>query len=220
MRITLTGSHRTDVRPERATLHVEIRCEGVDRVSVVAGTRHLAAELQAEIDAMRTGEAAPITGATTASVSVRSWVPTDRDGHPQERVHAATLSMTVEFRDFEELGACAFRWAARPGVDVGRIEWSLAEQTRGDVERQVLGDALRDATRRAQILADAAGAGEVRIVEIAERGMLGGGNDPGPQPRMARMMAVSANDVAGGDRVTINPEDVSIEQEVDVVFEA
>lgn len=221
MRITLTGSHRVDVRPERATLHVEIRCEGVDRVSVVSRARHLASELQVEIDAMRTGEAAPVTASTTGPVSVRSWVPTDHDGHPQERIHSASLPVTVEFRDFDELGSCAFRWSTRQGVDVGHIEWKLSEQTRVDLERLVLGDALRDATRRAQVLADAAGAGQVRIVEIAERGMLGGGgNDPGPQPRMARLMAVSSDDAAGGDRVTIHPEDVTVGQDVDVVYDA
>ena len=219
MRITLSGHDRIEARPERATLHLEAAREGTDRARVVAETRRIASALQSEIEALKV-DGGPATQATTGAISVRSWVPTDRDGHPQEPRHAASIAMTVEFADFDDLGARAFDRSSRDGVTVGHIDWDLTDDTRSDLEERALTGALRDAPRRARVLAGAAGEGDVHTVEIADHGMLHcGPGDGGTQPRMARMMVGSAAG-GGGEDVRVEPEDVSVEARIDVVFEA
>lgn len=217
MRITLTGSDEIGHTPELGTVVLSLRHEGTDRTRVLEDTRHLAGVIQADIDRLR-GAGGPVTESHTDSLSIHSWVPTDRDGNPQERIHVASIPIRVEFSDFDELSARSYSWSGLDGVVVDRVEWTLREETRQELEERTLTGALRDACRRGRILAAAAGADDVRVVEVADRGMLrgGGGGDGAPQLRMARAMAAPGGD--GGLR--IEPADVLVRAEVDVILEA
>ena len=84
------------------------------------------------------------------------------------------------------------------------------------LEESALTEAVADARRRAQVMAAAAGAGEVRVLEVADPGLLSGGEaaqDSGV--RFAR--AYGAN---GGEGIAVVPEDVTVEAAVQVRFEA
>lgn len=219
MRITLRGTDELGAPPERGTARLLLQYEGTDRSRVLADTRRLALTVQADVDSLR-GPDGPVTDVHTDSLAVRSWVPVDRDGRPQERVHVATIPVRVEFSDFDELSTRTFTWSGLEGVVVEGVDWDLTDATRRDLEERTLTGALADARRRARILAAAAGAGDVRVVEVADRGMLGGGGDDGSFTPVgiagARMLAAP-----GGDEgLRIEPRDVVVRAEVDVVLEA
>ncbi len=219
MRITLRGTDELGAPPERGTVSLRLQHEGTDRSRVLDDTRRLALTIQSDADTLRDPHG-PVTDLHTDSLAIHSWVPTDRDGRPQERVHVASIPARIEFSDFEELSARTFAWSALEGVVVEGVDWDLTDATRRDLEERTLTGALGDARRRARVLAAAAGAGEVRVVEVADRGMLGEGGDSGGALPVgvagARMLAAPGGE--GGLR--IEPQDVVVRAEVDVVLEA
>ena len=219
MRITLRGTDELGAPPERGAVRLRLEHEGTDRSRVLEDTRRLALDLQEDVRVL-SAPGGPVTDFHTDALAVHSWVPTDRDGKPQDRVHTASIPARVEFSDFEELSRSSFTWSSREGVVVEGVEWDLTDTTRRDLEERTLAGALGDARRRARVLAAAAGAGDVRVVEVADRGMLGGGGDSGgPTPvgiAGARMLGAP-----GGDEgLRIEPRDVVVRAEVDVVLEA
>lgn len=221
MRFTLTGTHELSRAPERATLHLLVQHEGSRRTEVLASTRALANSVQEEARSLLgRGEAGPVASVHTGAVSVRSWMPTDRDGVPLARVHAASIGLEVEFRDFEDLSIRVVEWSEQEGVTVVGLDWDLTQTTRRGLQEETLTGALADACRRARVLAGAAGAGEVRVVEVADRGMLGGGGSEAvPVARVgARMFSTASG--GGDDGLRVEPRDVVVRAEVDAVLEA
>lgn len=219
MRITLRGTDELGAPPERGTVRLRLQHEGADRSRVLEDTRRLVLGIQEDVRVLR-APGGPVTDFHTDALAVHSWVPTDRDDRPQDRVHTASIPAWVEFSDFEELSARSFAWSAQEGVVVEGVDWDLTDGTRRDLEERTLAAALGDATRRARVLAAAAGAGDVRVVEVADRGMLGGSGDPGGATPVGVAGAWMLAAPAGDEGLRIEPRDVVVRAEVDVVLEA
>ena len=126
----------------------------------------------------------------------------------------------VKFRDFPTLAGFADHWGGRPGVTLGHIEWTLTETRQKETERSVLAQAVEVARERAQVLATAAGAGEVRCLEVSDPGMLGHRTEGEPMMLAASRSAYAKDAGGGGEGIEIAPEDVDVEATVHARFTA
>ena len=107
----------------------------------------------------------------------------------------------MAFREPERLARFAATAGRAPHVWLGYISWELSEDTARRVTDEQTAAAVVEAIRRAQVMATAAGAGEVRVVEVSDPGLLTG--DWAPQPEA--MAARSSKGPYGGDE-NLDPE--------------
>lgn len=217
--ITVRGSYTAYAPPQRATLRVTVGIEGPSSEPVYRQAAKSAQALTDDITRLHNPEAGPVTW--WSSGQLRTWAnrPWNQDGKLRPLVHHAQVSVSAKFSDFDELSALAGRAMAITGVSVERIEWALREVKRVQLTAQVRAEAVRDARARAQAYADALDLGPVRIVALADAGMLGQGLAPaggGGITPYARSAAAPGG--AGGSGVEFTPEDIAVSAEVDARF--
>lgn len=158
----------------------------------------------------------PVTWWSAQDLRTWSSRPWNQDGKQLPLVYHAQVRVDVRFRDFTALS----RWVAQhtnetEGFGVGRVEWTLTDDRRKELLRQVRTEAVQDAARRAQQYADALDLGAVRPVAIADAGMLGSGMARGRSAEMDLMAAPgSAPDVE------LAPDEIKVSAAVDARFVA
>lgn len=217
MQITVVGTHELMLPAERGTVHLVVGFESHDAAQAMQATQQRAAELRAQFERW-CEPGGPATWFAVDAVGTRSWRPYHK-GAPQRTMHGATVRMRVKFRDFAALGDAAAAWGELEGLRIERMEWTLTEATRRAREDEVLDAAIARARRRAERMAAAIGAGEVRCVQLADPGMLrgvGGQAGPGDSPMLARAFATPGG-AEGANGVELSPEDITIATSVHAV---
>lgn len=215
VQITVRGEFVAHRQPERATVTVNVALEGPASAHVYGAVVHAGQAVLATVTPLHSPDSGPVTW--FSSGRVRTWAnrPWNQDGKQLPLVHHASQSITVKFSDFDELSRWLSAAVEIKGVTVSDIAWTLTEKVRMELTRQVRANAVRNARDKAQEYADALELGPVRVVEIADSGMLG----QGLQPEMGQVVAYArgaAADAGGG--VQLVPEDVSVEASVDARF--
>jgi uncharacterized protein len=209
MEITVVGTDEYSVPPERGTARLDVGCEGGDLAEVVNASTRLVNALNDHLDQLRTGVTGFVTWHAVSPLGTRSWRPFNNQGNVLPMRHAANAHIQAKFRDFAALARFAADWGARDGVRLSHVEWTVTEQRRAELESAILAGAVRDARRRAVIIARAAGAEGVEVVEVADPGLLSGTRgqqSAGPLPPAAFR---SAAGIESGDAAAIVPEDVT-----------
>ncbi len=220
MEITVSGTGRSSLRPERATLHLTAGFEGGDKAEAMSEATRVVNELSADLRRLKELDPSPTTWSAVLPIGTRSWRPWSDQGAILPMRHAASARLMVKFRDFPTLAGFADHWGGRPGVTLGHIEWTLTETRQKETERSVLAQAVEVARERAQVLATAAGAGEVRCLEVSDPGMLGHRTEGEPMMLAASRSAYAKDAGGGGEGIEIAPEDVDIEATVHARFTA
>lgn len=220
MEITVVGTGRAALRPERATIHLTAGFEGGDKAQVLRRATELVQALTAELARLRDHESRPTTWSAVLPMGTRSWRPWSDQGTVLPMRYAASSNLRIKFRDFEALAGFADAWGAVDGVTLGHVEWALTEARQRETDERVRSEAVADARARAQVYATAAGGGVVRCVQVADPGLLVEGHaEAAPMAMMARGYA--AKDVGGGQGgIEIAPEDVVTEALVHARFVA
>lgn len=209
MDITVVGSHEYSVAPERGTLHLQVGFEGGALPEVVGESIELVNAVSAQLEQLRAGGTAPVTWHAVGPLGTRSWRPYNNQGQIMPMRHAATAHVQAKFRDFTALARFAADWGVRDGIRVGRVEWSVTEQRRAELEAGTLERAVREARRRALVIARAAGAEEVEVVEVADPGLLSGTQGAAGTPLHQAAAFRSSAGAEAGDSAVILPEDVT-----------
>lgn len=213
---SVRGSAWAEEPPERGVVRLSLSFEGPSAPPVYE-------QLVAALDRVR-DSIGPLTGDDGAisewsTQTVRTWA--DRPWHERGKrlplVHHASVSAVVEFRDFGALS----RWVGEhvegtAGFTVSGVSWTLTEERRRAVERDVRARAVREAAGRAQEYADALDLGPVRPVAVADIGML---SDPGPVGA-APMMAAVRDFTESAPELGFEPEDIRVTAAVDARFVA
>ena len=220
MEITVSGTGRSSLRPERATLHLTAGFESGDKAEAMSEATRVVNELSADLRRLKELDPSPTTWSAVLPIGTRSWRPWSDQGAILPMRHAASARIMVKFRDFPTLAGFADHWGGRPGVTLGHIEWTLTEARQKETERSVLAQAVEVARERAQVLATAAGAGEVRCLEVSDPGMLGHRTEGEPMMLAASRSAYAKDAGGGGEGIEIAPEDVDIEATVHARFTA
>ena len=196
--IAVRGSWTAEVPPELARVHVSVGARSADRAQALA---YLTSRL-GEARALLGGYGEAVESVDTGPLSVR---PQFKDGgRPRERVsgYLAGAIITATVVDFAVLGDLVLRLADRELVSLQGPFWELRPDS--DVYRRARTEAVRDARRRAEEYAAAAGARLTGLVEIADLGMSG---HEGAIPLAGAMFRTAARDSVA-DEISLEVEPV------------
>lgn len=184
--IVVRGEATREVPPELAVFSVTASSRDKDRQTALTRLTERVAALRGHLDDF--SEA--IERRETTGVQV----------HPElkrrgERIAAytGTVTTTVTVTDFSVLGELLLRLADQDQTSVSGPWWQLRPGSRAGSE--VRRSAIADALGRAREYAEAVGAQVDRLVEIADEGGQGGGNQP--------MMRAMKFDGAAEDDLTL-----------------
>jgi uncharacterized protein YggE len=215
--ITVRGSSRREVPPERACVHVQVAFDGAEPDEVADRTAVAADGVRSTIEPLLDPSDGPITEWSSGQVRTWSERPWNQQGDQLPLVHHAQQSLDAEFSDFIALG----RWLAQivvlEGVSVGGVSWELTDRRRDAVVAEVRIEAILDARDKAASYAAALGLHDIAPIAIADAGMLSdtpaGGGTPAPMAMAARMKDAGA-------AIELSPHDLAISAEVDARFVA
>lgn len=196
--IAVRGSSTAEVPPELARVRISVGARSADRATALR-------DLTRRADDVRTalaGYGESIEAVDTGTLWAR---PQFRDDKPRERVtgYVAGVDLTVTVVNFAVLGDLLLRLADREMVGLAGPFWALRPES--EVYRRARTDAVRDARRRAEEYAAAAGARLTGLVEIADTGL------SRPETGVVPMAAGAAFRAAGGsvaDEVSFDVEPV------------
>ena len=218
MDLTVVGTARASLPPERATLHLTLGHEGGDKAEVLRATTALVQSFGAYVDQLRSAQPSPTTWSAILPIRTRSWRPWSDKGQVLPLRHAASSDVQVKYRDFRALASSVDAWGGLAGVTVNRVEWALTEATRTTQEAEVLRRAVADARARALTMARAAGFDEVRWVELADPGLLRDGGRA--EAAVAAPASYRSAKAESGDGADVVPEDIAWQVEVHARFTA
>lgn len=213
VQITVRGSHTMTLAPEQATVYANVGAEGPEPQPVFDAVAAATVDVTRSLQTRREAEKPTVTKFAVDQVRRGSHRPFNRDGEQLPLVYTATVSVAATFTDFDDLAAWVGWSAGVPGLGVGGIDWALTDAHRLRTERKARQKAVRDAKRRAQDYADALGLGPVAIRTISDPGMGGG-----PVHRKVMMASAVGSPLEGGPAVSLRPDDVEIEAQVEAVF--
>ncbi|MFS0732712.1 SIMPL domain-containing protein [Microbacterium sp. 1P10UB] len=217
--ITVRGEHETRIAPERGIARITVRGEGPERAPVLERVAALALPLRDDLAARQA--AGTIVEWSSGRAAVWSDRPWNADGTRLAPVHYATIDISATFSDVAALSAWLSDVAERDGVQVGGVDWILTPTTRAAREQEVATEAVQVAVARATAYARAIGRETVTPVQIADVGLLGGGDAPGmpASPKMMRA-AFAAMDASSGPAMQFQPEDITLTAAVEARFTA
>ena len=184
--------------PELARVHVSVGARSADRAQAL---RYLTSRLE-EARALLSAYGDAVESVDTGALWVR---PQFKDGgRPRERVtgYLAGAALTAAVVDFAVLGDLVLRLADRELVSLQGPFWELRPGS--EAYRRARTEAVRDARRRAEEYAAAAGARLTGLVEIADTGL----STPEHAPMAAAGLFRTAKDTSVADDITFDVEPV------------
>ena len=164
--IAVRGSWTTEVPPELARVRVSVAARSGDRAHALRDLTRRVEEVRAALagygEAVESVDGAPV------------WIrPQVKEGRPRERVsgYLAGTTVTATVVEFGVLGELLLRVADRDMVSLDGPWWALRPDS--DAHRRARTEAVRDARRRAEEYAAAAGVRLTGLVEISDMGLSG-----------------------------------------------
>lgn len=214
MRISVQGEQRVRVVPERAELHLSITLQGTARERVIADVTSIANQVGGELVALQASGAVE----RSAVEPLRTYASRKNPASP-ERV-TATVAARADFVDFEALGRYTAELAGRTGIQLGWVRWSLTDATADRLRDECIEGAVHRARARAEAMARAAGASAIEISEIADPGLLGGGESQTMLGGGREMVALASRGMAMDEAaaVEIRPEEIEVGAQLQVRF--
>ncbi|MGX7704721.1 SIMPL domain-containing protein [Methylobacterium sp. Gmos1] len=209
-RISVIGRASREVAPDFATVEIAVESRGPNPAAALdqnSAAARKVADLAGEF-----GIAGP--DLATAAVSVRPASKTVRDPGGQMRDvpdgYQASNSVSVRVRDLKRLGALMRRLLDGGADRIGGVAFGLSDP--GQTENAVRAEAVRDARRQAETLAEAAGTRLGRLESIVSPPREGA-----PAPMHARAFAAKA--APGGLAVPVEPGTLAVEAAVEVTYQ-
>lgn len=231
--IHVSGESIISRHPERAVLHIAVKSDGPEQetvskdVTTTSNDLHqLFKGLSPKNDNGYSNVDAPVT--TFSSTLLRTWsiVPTDDKNKPLDRVHHATSSFEVIFRDFSKLSEIAGKLVAHPKVEIDSIEWRLTDATKKALGSESRKLAIRDAVHKANDYAEVVGQ-EVVAVEITDGGSASHVRArymvaAAPAPARGRSLFGASTEMLNDSdtALDLNPQQIEFTGSVHVKFEA
>jgi uncharacterized protein YggE len=201
--LAVRGEAVREVEPELATVTITVAARDKDRTLTLD-------RLAERVDALRQlldRYAAAIDKRETSRVYVYPEVKGSRE---RVNAYAGTVSTTVTFSDFSQLGDVILALADQDQITVSGPFWALRPDSAA--HREVRRAAIADALTRAREYAEALGARLVRLVELADSGMSGDGS---PRPMM---FAMRADAMSERPELRLDPQLQSVRATVEARF--
>ena len=216
--ITVHGSARSELTPERAIVRFTISANGPDRAPIVASVGRTLADVSTALDAQHDEQAGPVSSWSADRVTVSTHRPWTNDGSLAPIVHRASVAGHATVSVIDVVAELVDDLVARELVSVDGLEWALTDARLELETRDARARAVSDALAKAEALAAAIGLESVTALALADPGMLDGGSgNPAPLPRLERAMAMDAR---GDGGLSLRPESIVVEAAVDARFSA
>lgn len=209
MEISVRGTASLSVRPERATVHVQVEFESPTQEEAFRRTTDAMHAVSGLIAELMGRDPSPLHSSVVLPIGTRSWRPYGPDGQPGPPAFAATGTVRLTFSDFAAVAEVGARLGESPGVSIQYVEWSLSEETRTRLEAQVVADAVRRARERAETIAAAEGVERLDCLTLSDPGL----SSPPETTPFARDMAYGAMAMAkaaGPGEVDVAPEEITV----------
>lgn len=205
--VAVRGHWTEEVPPEVARVRVTVGARHGDRAHAL---RDLSRRVEEVLSAIG-GYGPAVESVQSSPLRARPWF---KGGKPNERVagYVAETTFTVTVVDFAVLGDLLLRLADRDMVGLDGPFWALRPDS--DAHRRARTEAVRDARRRAEEYAAAAGSRLTGLVEIADLGLSG----PTAMPAAPAMLMRTAARDSVADEVSFDVDPVP--QTVDAAVEA
>ena len=220
MEISVQGTYETSLRPEVGRLHASATAEAGSKDEVLRRVTRVVTEFSAALKALQAADPAPLRDVVVRPITTSSWRPVDK-GRMQPAIFTANATVQADFVDFTALADISAQFGGTDGLNLDQVEWRLTDETRRRVEGECVTHAVHAARERAEVMARAAGAGEVRCVQLADPGLLtaGGGEREAmwAAGRGARSLKAMDSGVQG---IEIAPEDIVIAVSVQARYTA
>jgi uncharacterized protein YggE len=201
--VAVRGEAVRDVEPELAQLTVTVAARDKDREHTLRRLAERAEVLGRLLD----GYAEAIERRETSGVNVHPEIGKGKG--ERVRGYVGSVSTTVTFSDFSQLGEVVLTLADSDQTTVNGPYWSLRPDSAAF--SQARRAAIADALGRAREYADALGARLVRLVELADSGLSGEG---GPQP----MMMAARAEFGGMPQLELDPARQTVRATVEARF--
>lgn len=214
--ITVRGSHEVYAPAERGTVHVDVTSQGPEAASVYDEATRAAGLFTDAVRPLHDPDHGPVTWWSSDQLSTWAQRPTNKQGVRLPVVHHARVAFRVKFADFTELSRWLDQVVSIEGVGIDHIVWTLTERHARELTLSVRAAAARDAIDKAQAYADALGLGQVRVIHIADAGMLGLGQRGDWVAQSSTRHATAQS----SPRVSFTPEDIEVSVSVDATFVA
>lgn len=221
---TVRGQARREVNPERAKALLAVEVTGAHRGEVWDQARAAHNDLANQAVALVNAKKAVDWTALEVQVgSYYEWMPMrDNPGQSEQvRKYRASGDITVEFKDFTELGLWLAAVAELPNVEVRGVSWSLTEATKTNLHRKIRHDAVQDARQRADDYAADFGLANPSLTALFESGLYNGGDQGGGggHPVMPRALMM-AEATAAEPNVELKPAIIQVAADIVAVFAA
>lgn len=194
--LSLTGTGSVMVTPDTATISVGVETEDQTAGPALAANTERAGAVIAALKAAGV-EARDIQTSNFSVQPVYSDRKSLSSGAPRIAGYRVTNQVMARVRVLDDLGAILDKVVSTGANRINNISFSVAED--GDARDKARARAVEDATRKAQIYAEAAGVSLGPILSISETEQGGG---PRPMMMEARAMAAPVPIEAGTAAIT------------------
>lgn len=191
-RITVTGEGRVDARPDMAVITLGVATQGDTAAAALSENSTRLAAVLAQLKAAGVAE----RDLQTSGLSLGPRMDYSREGQPPKVVgYEASNMVTVRVRDLTALGGILDKAVGDGANTFHGLSFGLTDSTAALDAARV--DAVKEAARKAAMMADAAGVTLGPVIEMTESG---GAPDPMPMYRKGAVaMAAEAVPVEGGE---------------------
>lgn len=202
-KLTVTGQGRSSAAPDLALITLGVSTEAATAEEAMTQN---SSRQKAVIDAL-TAEGVEARDIQTAGLSLSPKMVYDNNQPPKMVGYVAQNTVNVRVRDLDGLGAVLDRLVSTGANEISGI--SFAREDMAEAEDKARADAVVDARRRAELMAEAAG---MRIGQIR---MLSDAAIPeGPRPLMAMRAEAKAD-----SSVPIAAGELEVSAQVTAVFD-
>lgn len=200
-RLTVTGQGRSTAQPDMARIDLGVST----RAATAAEAMSQNSAAQAKVIETLKAEGIEARDIQTSGLNLSPVIEYAQDQAPKLTGYAAQNTVAVKVRDIAGLGAVLDKLVASGANEISGISFSREDMT--EAEDQARADAVVDARRRAEIMAEAAGMRLGRLIALSE------GQDA-PPPRPMAMMA----DAKASGGAPIEAGELSISASVTAVY--
>ena len=213
--ITVRGTAREQLSPERARVRAEVSIESPARDDAYARATASAALVRAALTELAT---APGILATWSSDTLRLWSarPWSETGEAPLQ-HTAQITFEAVFAELTALPHWLDTVAEIDGMRIAGIGWELSPESHTAALTRVRANAVADAVDKASAYAHSVGLSTVTATAIADSGMLDGA---GSAPELGGFSRAMMHADAAGSGIEMRPSDVEVTASVDIRFAA
>lgn len=216
--LTVQGTARAELEPERATVRFTVAADGPHRGPVVDSVTASLSSAGAALAARHDAQNGPLIAWSVDQLGVTAQRPWTNDGTQAALVHRASASGRAVLSTPIAAAELVDTLAVDPLVTIDAVEWSLTDPALARSQSEVRTRAVADALGKAVVLAAAVGRPGIDAIALADPGMLdGSGGGTGPQPRFEKSMAM-AMDAGGAGGFSLRPQPIIIDVAVDARF--